>query len=210
MKKKNTQKNRQKLRNAPIMQLSKQLNLYDKQTSAIVNITYPGYIYAYSTSGKYTFTNNSDVRYLAFASVQSAVEFTNFATVYNNYKIRSASVIINPLSVNTSLSSGKYPLPLLLFGADPQDPNTSSNPTNSTFIIRDNNHIFSPSSNVVKSVTFTFPGTGVGTNIWKDTDSLSDRGLFYIGNNDALNFFSDNFPVFEYYINLLIEFRGAK
>lgn len=209
--KRNNVKNRNKLRSAPSLQLSKQINLYNSQASAVVNITYPGLIYGYQTSGLYTFVNNSDVRYLAFSTITAAAEFTNFATSFSNYRIRSCSVIINPLANNISTSTGALNYPLLVFGADPQDTNISTNPTNSSFICRDQNHYFSSLSNVVKSVTFTFPGTGTGTNIWKDTDNQPDRGLFYIGNNSTVNWFGGgNVPVFEYVLNLLIEFRGTK
>lgn len=211
--KRNTNNNRSKLRNAPMLQLTKSINLYSKQASAIVNITYPGIIYGYTTSGLYTFTNNSDVRYLAFGTITAAAEFTNFASSFASYRIRSCSVIINPLAnnVTTTLGSSASQLPLLVFGADPQDLNINTNPTNSAFIVRDQNHLFSSTSNQVKSVTFTFPGVGTGTNIWKDTDTQPDRGVFYIGNNDTINWFgAGNIPVFEYYLNLLIEFRATK
>lgn len=209
--KRNNANNRQKLRNAPMLQLTKNINLYSKQASAVVNITYPGLIYGYQTSGLYTFTNNADVRYLSFGTITAAAEFTNFATSFASYRIRGCSVIINPLAISVSTSTGSLNRPILVFGADPQDTNISTNPTNSAFIVRDQNHLFSPNSNVVKSVTFTFPGVGTGTNIWKDTDNQPDRGVFYIGCNDTTNWFGGgNVPVFEYYINLLIEFRATK
>ncbi len=211
-KRRNNNKNRIALRSAPVMQLSKQLNLYGpKSATAMVNITYPGLIYGYSVSGLYTFTNNADVRYLAFSTITAAAEFTNFATSFANYRIRSCSVIINPLYRNVGTSTGTLQLPLLVLGCDPQESNLSTNPTNSAFILRDQNHLFSSQNNVVKSVTFTFPGVGTGTNIWRDTDTQPDRGVFYVGCNATNNWFSGgNVPVFEYYMNLLIEFKGTK
>lgn len=211
LKRSNKQNKRVTLRNAPSMQLSKQINLYNQQATAFVNITYPGLIYGYSVSGLYTFTNNADVRYLAYGTITAATEFTNFAASFANYRIKSCSVIVNPLSNNVRTSTGVLDLPLLVFGSDPQDLNISTNPTNAGFILRDQNHLFSTTSNLVKSVTFTFPGVGTATNIWKDTDTQPDRGLFYIGNNATINWFGGgNVPVFEYYINLLIEFKGTK
>lgn len=211
IRKRNNKNNRTKLRNAPMLQLSKNMNLYNKQASAFVNITYPGLIYGYSVSGLYTFTNNADVRYLSFSTITAAAEFTNFATSFANYRIKSCSVIINPLATNVSTSTGTLDRPLLVFGADPQDTNVSTNPTNSSFICRDQNHLFNANANVVKSVTFSFPGIGTGTNIWKDTDQQPDRGVFYIGNNSTTNWFGGgNVVIFEYYINLLIEFRATK
>lgn len=196
---------------APMLQLSKQINLFSKQTSAMVNITLPGVIYGYSTSGLYTFTNNADVRYLAFSAVTGVTEFTNFAATYANYRIRSCSVIINPLYNNVGTSTGALQLPLLVMGCEPEDSNIGTNPVNADFIVRDRNHLFSSLSNVVKSVTFTFPSTGINTNMWYDTDNQPSRGLFYIGNNSTTNWFGGgNVLVFEYYINILVEFRNIK
>jgi len=200
-----------KLRSAPIMQLSKNVDLYSRQASAVVNITYPGIIHGNSVTGLYTFANAVDTRVLSFSQIAAAAEFTQFASSFSNYRVKSCSVIINPLFNNIGTSTGNLSLPLLVFGCDPQDPNIGTNPTNNTFILRDQNHLFNSSANLVKSVTFNFPGTGTGTNIWKDTDSPPDRGVFYIGNNSTINWFTaGNVPVFEYYINLLIEFRGTK
>lgn len=195
------------MRTAPSMQLSRNINLYSNRASAAVNISFPGIIYGYTTSGLYTFTNNADVRYLSFNAICSATEFTNFASAYMNYKIQSCSVIINPLSVNT----GTTLYPLLSLSCEPEDSSISTNPTNSDMILRDQNHLFNAQANTIKSVTFTFPSVGVNTNIWQDTTNLPSKGIFTIGNNSTTNWFGGgNVAVFEYMISLLVVFNGAK
>lgn len=204
---KNKNNKRNQMRALPFQQLKRHVNLFNKSTSLMVNISYPGIIYGYSVSGLYTFTNNSDVRYLAFGTICSAVEFTDFAGSFMNYRIRSCSAIINPLSVNT----GTLQLPMLVLSANPENTNVSTNPTNSALIVQDKTHLFNPQSNIIKSVNFTFPSTGLNTNIWYDTTNTSPSGLFSIGNNSTINWFGGgNVAVFEYMIALQIEFANPK
>lgn len=204
--KKANKKNKNQQRSAAVMQLTKNINLLDKRTSAVVNITFPCTIWTYTVSGLYSFTNNSDTRLVSFNQIASASEFTTFASAYTMYKISSCSVIINPTIINTSTTA----YPMLHVSCEPED-SSLSNPNNSNFITRDQNHLFSPYSTAVKSVTFTFPSVGLLTNIWTDTSTLPSKGAIYIGSNNATGFaFGSNQLIFDCLINLQIHFAAAQ
>jgi len=160
-------------------------------------------IYAYNATDLYSFNTGADTRYFSFAGLFST-EFTNFATVYNNYKILSVSCIITPMYS----SSSTITYPLLQVGCDPEVA-TPGNPTNSSFIFRDTNHLFTAKAVAPKSVTFTFPGTGITTNVWKSTAD-TPSGCLYIGNQTSTGIFSSTGIAFEGLFSALVKFANVK
>lgn len=203
-KSKRTNKNKKQ---APQLQLSQQISLLNSRSSAYANISYPFLIYGYNGSDLYSTTNVGDIRFIAFSAVLGSNEFTNFGTVYSNYRVKSLSLIVNPMVSRTAVAN----CPLLQVNCDPEA-NISANPTNSAVILRDTNHLFSAQAVVPKSVTFTFPGVGTSTNIWKSVADLPLGGITF-GNNIApvgSAFFAATTLVFEVCMTLLVEFNNAK
>lgn len=186
---------------APQMQLSKNINLLSKSTSAWVNISLPLFVYAYDPSDLYSFSGSSDVRSYAFSTITAATEFTNFATVYNDYRLHSVSFNVTPMS-NSSVA-----LPSLVCGIDPEA--SSGNPTNATFILSDHTRLISPVANGHRSVNFRFPGVGMSSNIWLPV-TTAPSGSFYIGNNTATGLFSSTILAYDAMLSLLIEFNNIK
>jgi len=192
-------RNNKKGNTAPQLQLNRQINLFSKKTSALINISVPVFIYAYQPSLLYSFSGSSDSRSYPFNVISATVEFTNFSMVYANYKINSFSVIVTPMELNT-------PAPILYVGLHPEG--ASGNPTNSTFITSDKLKMFSPVQTSMQSVTFRTPGVGLTTNIWKSVATAPD-GEFIIGNNTAAGVFASTFLIFDCQLSFLVEFNNA-
>jgi hypothetical protein len=197
MKRRNN-RNSKKAKNAPRLQLSKQINLFTKSDSAYVNISYPVFIYGYSVSGLYSFSGISDSRSIGFTSITGSTEFSNFSNVYKNFRIRSCSIIVAPTSQGSVA-------PILYCGLDPES--TTGNPTNSDFIMRDKVHMFTNVANTCKSCTFKVPGVGTTTNIWLPV-SATPAGQFVIGNNTYTGIFSSTSVIFDCQLSFLVEFNN--
>jgi len=194
----NNRRNLQK-RTAPSQQLSRRTNIFSSNTAAYVNISYPVFIYAYNPSQLYSFSGVGDFRSVAFSLITSGTEFAAFANVYKNYRIKSLSVIVTPMELTVSM-------PILYCAINPEG--TGGNPTNSTFILSDKAHMFSPVSMGCRSVTFTVPNVGQSTNIWLPV-SATPSGEFIIGNNTAAGLFSSTTLLWDCQLSLLCEFNNA-
>ncbi len=198
--------NRKKINNngnktAPQMELSKTLTM-NKTSGCVVNIVYPAKIWTYTVSSNFSFGNASDTRYLSFAQVISnTFPFVDFALVYSDYKILSASAIVTPTTVQT-VSTG-----MLYMTCDSNG--LASNPTNSTVIGTQSAHLFTAVATQPKSITYRFPGVGTTANIWLDT-SVSPAGAFYIGSNTTGVGYGSNAVIFDVSLSLQISFRNVK
>ena len=187
---------------APKLQLTKYVSLDDFEVKG--NVTYSALIYGYSTSHLYSFASNSDARTLSIATCfANSNEFTKMASMFINYKILSASMILTPLIPNSSNA-----LPSLYLGLEYLESSTS-NPTNSDFILKDQNKIIGPFGRVPVGYTFGFSNVGL-LNLWTDTQTLPGVGVFIIGNQYDTSFFSSNIIVFDIAVNFLCSFRGMK
>lgn len=165
----------------------------------MVNISVPAFIYKYNPSNLYSFSGTSDQRTYAFASITGSVEFTNFSTVYQNYKILSFSCIITPVELSTAA-------PILYVGLHPEG--VTGNPTNSTFITSDKLKMFSPVQTSMQSITYRIPGVGIETNIWKPIN-VAPSGEFVIGNNTYAGIFASTVVAFDGQLSFLVEFNNA-
>jgi len=199
MKRKTNNNRRNQRRNAPSLQLSRRTNIFSSNTSAYVNISYPVFVYGYQPSALYSFSGSADIRSISFSTIISGTEFTNLASVYRNYRIKSLSVIVTPMELTTYM-------PILYCGVNPEG--TGGNPTNSNFILSDKAHIFSPVSNGCRSVTFSIPGVGISTNIWSPVTS-THNGEFIIGNNTVNGLFTSTAFAWDCQLSLLCEFNNA-
>jgi hypothetical protein len=198
-------KRRRRQRNTPQMQLSNSLNLYNNATGAVINILYPATIYAYTTSSNFSFASGSDVRYLAFSTViSSTFPFTNYATVYGEYKIISATAIVNP--VQTDQLTGKS-FGMLHLACDPEA-SSGSNPSNSVLIGSQNTHLFSYKATSPRIVNFRFPGIGNKQHNWLPVTE-QPPGYFYIGSGITNTFGADD-ALFEASLSVQVMFRSVK
>jgi len=193
--------NKNKSKNAPELQLSKQLSL---NTGGVkLNVIAPVTITAYSTSGNYSFSNGSDVRALAFSSILSGSGlFADFAAVYSQFKIISASIIVCPYLSNGVLTDL---LPMLYMSCD--STGIGSNPSNSDILSSQSAHLFSATAVSPRSVTFRFPGVSTGVNIWLET-SASPAGAMYIASTNTV--FSTSNKAFDCSASLVVAFRTLK
>ncbi len=187
---------------APMLQMSKNINLFSKQTSAWVNITVPLVVYSFNTSDLYSFSGISDVRAYAFNTITAATEFTNFASVYTNYRLHSVSVLASPM-----LKEPTDFKPMLVVGIDPEA--SSGNPTNTDFILKDHNRLICPRATNITSCNFRFPGVGSSTNLWLPVGT-APSGSFYIGNNGYTGLFSTTEPTFDVVLSIQVEFNNIK
>jgi len=205
MKRNNKKSNKNKNQiSAPRLQLSNQINLFNRRASAFINVTTTALVYGYFTTAQFSFNSGSDVRFIAFSTITASTEFGNFSAVYADYRIKECSVIVSPL-LGSSAYTGA--VPMLLVGCNPLS--NTGNPTNSEFILRDNTHMFSHSAILPKSVKFTFSGVGTSSNIWQPV-SATPTGELYIGGVTFGGLYSTTGAQFEMYINLLIEFNNIK
>jgi hypothetical protein len=197
----NFKKSKKTILTAPQMELSKTVSM-NRNSLVTVNIIYPIKIWTYTTSSNYSFSNGNDVRDLAFLTILSnTFPFADFALVYSDFRIISASSILVPVSLQSE-STG-----ILYQTCDPSG--ASSNPNNTTVIGTQSAHIFTAISTAPKSVTYRFPGTGTNTNIWQSV-SLAPVGAFYIGSNTSGSGYGSNFIVFDASYSLTVQFRNVK
>jgi len=202
---KNNNRTKKQKVNAPDMLLSKSVNLFNKSAGAQANIIYPIKIWVYTTSSNFSFANGSDVRNTAFSSiVGAAAKFASYAAVYSDYKITEASAVVCPVNqISASTQTG-----MLHMTCDPDGPN--ANPTNQNVIDSQSGHLFTVVSTAPKSVSFTFPGTSLTSNIWLDTSNVSPLGSFYIGQHTTGFGYGSNAIIFDVLLSLHVLFRTVK
>jgi len=181
----------------PSTLLSNSVNLY--QVRSRINISLAASIYTYTSTGLYTFANASDDRATTFAQMIAGVEFSTYSMVYKNYRIVGASIVLTPvIGIPTTAGS----IGFLYFCVDVNA--TAGNPTNSSFILKDNNHVFSPVSIAPKIVKYNLKSVGKDTDVWLDVSTVPD-GQFVIGNNPSPGI-TTNYLVFDAQLQLQIEF----
>lgn len=163
-------------------------------------MSFPFFLYAYTTTDLYSLSTTSDGRSISFAQVIGGTEFANFASVYQNYRIKTVTVIVTPMDLQTTC-------PILYVGYDPTA--ITGNPTNATLISSDRTHMFSPTATQIKAVTFKSPGIGVSTNIWNSV-TVAPNGQINFGNNTSTGLFSSSFVVFDCQLTLQVEFNNPK
>ena len=116
------------------------------------------------STGLYTLSTGSDVRYLTFATLLTTDEFVNMAIPYNEYRIHKA--------VFTSLPPERSDrIPYLYVNVEPS--NVAANPNNVRLCASDTARIFSPRSITPEAVEYDLRGVGTTTNIWIDTGSTN-------------------------------------
>jgi hypothetical protein len=203
LKRRNNNKQGRRPKNSPQLQLSKQLNLYTPSQGASVNIIQAVTIFANLTTGNYSLAIGSDVRFISFANVATANLFADFALVYNEYRIVSASIIATPI-INAALVTHG----MLYAGCDPEVV-SAANPSNASILLASTAHLFAPLAIEPKSCNYTFPGVGIGTHIWANVSS-TPTGAFYFGSNLNVNTFTNDVPLWDLSCSLRIDFRSMK
>jgi len=192
--------------NSGLTRMNKQINLHNRSEGTTFQVGYPTIVYFDSSSLTYTFVNASDVRYLSFNTILNTnpYPFTDLALVYEEYKISAASAIVTAIDLSSSTYS--YLGPLFLT-ADPELPPTSTNPTNLTVLSSQTTKIFSHKETDPRSVKYTFPGVGIGANIWSSV-TTTPMGNFFIGQDqvDA----PGNIPAFSVILTLTVHFRSIR
>jgi hypothetical protein len=176
-----------------MIQIGKHINLYTEKVMR--NVTYNTIISMNSTS--YTFTPGSDVRFLAFSTILGSTEFTNMATVYDNYRILKVSFTTVNLSQNVVA-------PILYVDVSPSE--TPANPNNTQIIQDDSSKLFNPRATIIEAVTWNLKGVGTSTNIWLDTAIPAALGSINIGNQ----LLSNVAVIWDCKIDLVLEFANPK
>ncbi len=180
-----------------MVQLNKNINLYKERAWRV--ITYNAHLSENGSTGLYTLSTGSDVRYFTFATLLSTDEFVNMAIPYNEYRIHKA--------VFTSLSPQRSDrIPYLYVNVEPS--NVAANPNNVRLCASDTARIFSPRSLAPEAVEYDLRGVGTTTNIWIDTGSTNIAGQFNIG-----NYINGTLPTsinWEVKFQLIIEFTNPK
>ena len=118
-----------------MVQLNKNIDLYKERAWRV--ITYNAHLSENGSTGLYTLSTGSDVRYLTFSTLLSCDEFVNMAIPYNEYRIHKA--------VFTSLPPTRTDrIPYLYVNVEPS--NVAANPNNVRLCASDTARIFSPRS----------------------------------------------------------------
>jgi len=191
-------------------QLGKNIDIFNKLNGATVNINLPITIFTNATSGFYTFTSGSDIRFLSFNSITSTAstaDFGKYAAIFQEYRIKSASVIVSRVT-NAIAVSIVEALPSLYLGCDPEVVSVS-NPTNLNLLESDSAKFIPSTILDAKSINFTFPGVGNQTNLWVNTN-LTTSGGYYIGNNPTSTVMPATILIaFDCIFAVVCEFRGS-
>jgi len=207
MKKNN--RNRQRKRNdktAPQLQLGKKINLFNNNTGCKLNVSYPLTVSYSSSTGLFSLNGNtSDIRYLDFSTIlNGTAPFSDFLVVYQDYRIKSVSAIVVALPGIETLST--IAIKSLFMTCDPEL--TGSNPNNTTLITNSSAHIFSPNATTIKSVTFSFPGIGLGSHVWIPTTTAATGTIFFGSQNMGMG--GTLTAAYEVFCSLLVEFKNLK
>jgi hypothetical protein len=208
MKRNNNRKRKQNKgnRNVTNQQLSNNVNLFQNKGVIVpLKSVIPIKCSAGLATGLYTFSAGSDVRFLAFGQilVNAPSPFSDFLSLYSEMRIKSLNLMLTPIRSTTFV--GQYTS--LFISVDPDSSTSPSNPTNNTVIDSPSSSMFDYNSISPKSVTYKFPGVGLGGNIWVST-SASIQGSIYIGNMVCAAIDSSN--IWELVCNLIVEFRQLK
>jgi hypothetical protein len=193
---------------APMLQLSNRMNIFNRLSGTTVNIILPATIYSDMTTGNVSFSAaNVDTRFLSFGQIAaSSFPFGNYSSVYSEYRIKSASVIVCPVNNNTQQLAITHSM--LYLTCDPEIV-SAVNPINSTILGTQSAHLFSIKQIMPKSVSFTFPGVGLNTHLWLPVNSLP-TGSFYIGSNTNSNVFGSIAILYDVSISFQVDFREVK
>jgi len=178
------------------------MNVFRSQAGVLINIIAPATIFGNSTSDLYSFSNTSDVRFLNLSSITTSL-YNDYIALYSEFRIVSASLIVAPVPGTTLDRPG-----MLYVTFDP-DAAGSANPNNLVVTSTENAHLFAPTAVVPSDITYTFPGVGVGTNIWQST-TTAPAGTFFLGCNLLSSTFTATAIVFDASVSFRVQFRAPK
>jgi hypothetical protein len=189
----------QQVRNATAIMVP----LNNRREKVILPISVTALIYAYTSSGDYSFSASSDVRFYAFSNIASGSLYSDITALYKNVKIISASVLVCPFKLGDSSPQG-----MLAIGCDPNVANGSvGNPTNGIAVNSETVRYFSPNSTIVDRVDFRWKGIGTGQNlILNELTTLP--GMFYIANS-GFSYVTSTTPAFDVLFSLQCEFSDV-
>jgi hypothetical protein len=146
-------------------------------------------------------SNSSDLRYYSFVSIVAGSTFSDFALVYDTFRINSASAVVTPYSNFTQS------IPPMHLTCDPDG--LSSNPTNATVVNSQQGYDFNINAISPKAVKFVFPGVGSATRLWLDV-ATAPAGTFYFGINTTNIGSLTTEIAFEASFMLNLSFRGVR
>jgi len=176
--------------------------LNPKSTKLCIDCAYDGGIYAYGTSGDYSFSSSADVRYLLFSTITAGTVFTDASALYKNFKILSASVMVAPYRNSTAVIG--------ILGVS-CDPNVLSslivNPTNNLAYVAPNTKYIAPNSNKVERCTFGWKGIGDGQNLMFNT-LIAPYGAFFISNSGD-SYATSSIRLYDAIFTLRVEFSDV-
>lgn len=158
-------------------------------------------LFVFNGSSNISLTNSSDDRFYAFAGIVAGSTFSDFAAVYDTYRINSACAVVTPYSNFTQS------IPPMHLTCDPDG--VSSNPTNTTVINSQQGYDFNINAISPKAVNFIFPGVGSATRLWLDV-AVAPAGAFYFGINTTSIGSLTTEIAFEVSFMLTISFRGVR
>jgi hypothetical protein len=157
------------------------ISLSAQQITRKITVIVP--IYANSTSGNYTFSAGSDVRFYSIGSaINGATEFSNLQGAFKMVKCSQLGLTVFPVTNQLSTSA----LTPLFFDVDPGG--ATSNPTNAEIITSDATSVLMYGSVQPLSKLYTFNGKSTLMNTWISSQTglvASWPGAVYIGSTQA-------------------------
>jgi hypothetical protein len=175
-----------------------------------IPINYSAVIYVgpVASTYNYTFTAGSDVRYLALSTIEGSTQFTNYASIFSQYKVVSVKVILSPLKIVTETTALFQSCGSLFCSVDPNETSVV-NPTNSVLTTSNDAHMFSPNALEPRSCVFNFPGVGTNSNVYTNTDLLTGGGI-YIGAITSATSTLAGTAIFDALFEVVVTFREIK
>lgn len=200
--KRNNRKNKQN-GNRKNDQLNPRVNLYSNKDGAQIRMRVVVPIFFNGTTNRYSFQSATDVREFSFANMLQGVSpFTDFLSVYQQVRIRGIDITVNPIRYSEPYTN-------LYITADPEVANASiTNPSANTVINSPKASLFAYIEVMPRTVHYTFPGVGLGGNIWVEAGSTIP-GTIYIGNIASTNGNASDI-VWEVSFTITAEFRLLK
>jgi hypothetical protein len=204
IKNKNTRKGgkrrlNQQVRNATAITIP----INSRRDSVLLTISVTALVYAYTSSGDYSFSSSSDVRFYAFSNIASGSLYSDITALYKNVKVLSASALVCPFKNGDS-----SPLGMLAIGCDPNIANGSAaNPTNGIVVNSNSVRYFSPNSTIVDRVDYKWKGVGTGQNILLN-NLTTLPGMFMIANS-GYSYVTSTTPAFDVLFSLQCEFSDV-
>lgn len=199
--KRNNRKNKQNERRND--QLNPRVNLYSNKDGAQIKMRVVVPIYYNGSTTRYSFQSATDVRHFAFSDMLLGVTpFSDFLAVYQQVRIKGIDITVNPI---------RYvePYTNLYITADPEIANASiTNPSANTVINSPKASLFSYIEVMPRTVSYTFPGVGLGGNIWVEAGSTIN-GAIYVANIQTTNGNAGDI-VWEVGLTITAEFRLLK